>query len=795
MTLATILIPLIAFLQPATPKVDARLVAAQDAIAPGGAVDIALQLDIEDDWHAYHPIVLDTGAGLAVDFDVPPGVTVGPLRYPTPHAGIEAELRYLALDGEFSLLTSLQLDPDYAEDSVTIRAKVFAIVCKKLCLPVEKTVTLTIPVRSNPQPIYEERFEAARGALSYPLADAPYLKGSSVRIQPDTLRVGAQGKLIVQLKVQAGHHIQDRDPGNPDLIPTHVYVESIDGLKFDNQQWPAAHERNMPMFGKVREHRGTFEIVVPFTLEDPAFAPGEVPLRVLVTYQTCTDQGSCYPPEAAAAVATFTADTDNAPLDPGVSHGTWRPRVNFTDVAPAGAPTESVDTDTDDNDAVDTTSFAVPQLTAEDWDGHIPWQKWQPGYAAWLSEQGYMAYVDYTASWCLTCQANKRAVLETDLIRSKMRDMGVIPIKADFTNRDPQMQAELARYRPTVPVNVIYPPNEPDRIALLPVVLTQGIVTDALDHPEKYLFGAATRQNLALVLLAGFLGGLILNIMPCVLPVISIKVLSFVQQAGEDPGRVFRLGLAFCAGIMVWFWAFGFLSTQGSLPWQYPEVVIALSAILFVFSLNLFGVFELALPGSAAGQLDALASKEGYGGAFMKGLLATLLGTACTAPFLAGAMAYALTQPAWIVYLVFSAAGLGMAAPYLVLSAKPGWLKFIPKPGMWMVTFKQATGFVLLGTVIWLLWILADQLDGKGVVWTVAFLGFLGLASWMLGKAKHNWSTGSHASLWAASVAVVLLGAWFCYFVMYDLRGVTGSGEPPPAGDESALVAEAPVGA
>ena len=127
-------------------------------------------------------------------------------------------------------------------------------------------------------------------------------------------------------------------------------------------------------------------------------------------------------------------------------------------------------------------------------------------------------------------------------------------------------------------------------------------------------------------------------------------------------------------------------------------------------------------------------------------LLATLLGTACTAPFLAGATAYAFSQPMWVVFLVFTSAGLGMALPYLVLSAKPAWLRFIPKPGPWMVTFKQAAGFVLLGTAVWLLWILASQLDGRGVVWTVGFWGFLGLAVWMLGKITPTWNTGPRAA-------------------------------------------------
>jgi thiol:disulfide interchange protein DsbD len=131
-----------------------------------------------------------------------------------------------------------------------------------------------------------------------------------------------------------------------------------------------------------------------------------------------------------------------------------------------------------------------------------------------------------------------------------------------------------------------------------------------------------------------------------------------------------------------------------------------------------------------------------------------------------------------VVFLVFSAAGVGMSAPYLVLSAKPAWLRYIPKPGAWMVTFKQAAGFVLLGTVVWLLWILADQLDGLGVVWTVAFWGFLGLAAWLFGKARPTWTLGRRALVVGASIGVVLLGFWFCYRVMYDWSRRAPAGGP-----------------
>ena len=782
MHLVALLLPIIALFQPAAPKFTARLYAADESIQAGGQTELAVEINVEKGWHIYYPMVLDTGAPTTIRFDVPAGVTIGELRFPTPTLGKEYDLEYLALSGRVVVLTTLQLAPDAALESLPIKATVRALACKALCLPVQVQASLTLPVSSQPPTAANaELFKAARAAVPAPLARAKYIEGSAVAVSAEKIGLGEPAEVVLTVRVKKAHHVQDRDPGNKDLIPARLFIELLDGLKLADQQWPPARVREMPGFGKVREQSGEFQVRVPFKIIDSEFASGPVALRVLFTYQCCKDAGACFPPEWAEGIIRFTADTPNAAVTER-QRGTLFPAPGGQEGAVASAPSWlNIPELTAEPAAQPTQENVAGQLKAEDWAEHIPWQPWRPGLAEELSRRGHEVYVDYTATWCLTCQVNKKIVLETEPVRVKMRDRGVIPILADFTNVDPAMQKEINRWAPTVPVNVVYAPGHPDKPAVLPTVLTQREVLRALEDPLRYT--PSQELNLWLALLGGFLGGLILNVMPCVLPVISIKILSFVQQAGEDHRRVWRLGLAFCGGIMVWFWAFAWLSTRGQVPWQYPEVVIALGSILFVFSLNLFGVFELMLPGTAAGKLDALAAREGYTGAFLKGLLATLLGTACTAPFMAGAFAYALTQPAWVVFLVFSAAGIGMAAPYLLLSAKPAWLRYIPKPGPWMVTFKQAAGFVLLGTVVWLLWILADQLDARGVVWTVAFWGFLGLATWMFGKAKPTWEPGRRTAMLVVSVAVALLGFWFCYHVMYDWhRRAPAHGTPVASG-------------
>lgn len=242
-------------------------------------------------------------------------------------------------------------------------------------------------------------------------------------------------------------------------------------------------------------------------------------------------------------------------------------------------------------------------------------------------------------------------------------------------------------------------------------------------------------------LFSGFLGGLILNLMPCVLPVISLKIFSFIAQAGESPARIFRHGLAFAFGIFAWFLGLGLLVialkaggsqvTWGAFQFQNPWFVIGLSVLVFLFALNLFGVFEITLPGSAATRLDRTASRGGYVGSFFQGLFATLLATPCTAPFLGSALGFAFGQSSTVILAMFVSVALGMSLPYLLLSARPGWRKWIPKPGTWMERLKQFMGFPLLATNLWLLWVIQNQRGSDAMLALLALFLLLGFCAWV----------------------------------------------------------------
>ncbi len=244
------------------------------------------------------------------------------------------------------------------------------------------------------------------------------------------------------------------------------------------------------------------------------------------------------------------------------------------------------------------------------------------------------------------------------------------------------------------------------------------------------------------VLLAAFLGGIILNIMPCVFPVISLKVMSFVGQAGEDRKKVFAHAATFALGILVFFWVLtiGILAIRsaggGEVGWgaqlQYPGFVIGLIFVMVAVAMSLFGVFEIGASMTTVG--GDLANKSGYAGSFWSGALAVLLATPCTAPLMAPAIGFALSQSAPVMFLVFTTLGLGLAAPYFVFAVFPKLLDVIPAPGAWMETFKQFMGFPMLAVVVWLTGVLSKQLDVAGLQWALAAVLFLAVAGWILGR-------------------------------------------------------------
>ncbi|MEX0716095.1 MAG: thioredoxin family protein [Planctomycetaceae bacterium] len=273
-------------------------------------------------------------------------------------------------------------------------------------------------------------------------------------------------------------------------------------------------------------------------------------------------------------------------------------------------------------------------------------------------------------------------------------------------------------------------------------------------------------RGLMFYLVSAFLGGLILNVMPCVLPVLAIKVMSFVQQAGESRSRIFALNASYALGVLSVFLLLATLATGiatggEKLGWgglfRSSEFNLVMACIVFAMGLSLLGVFEIPIPGlvgSAAGS----AHREGLPGAFLTGIFATLLATPCSGPFLGATLGWSVRQPTEVTYLVWTVMGLGMASPYVLFGMFPGAIAWLPKPGMWMVRFKEFSGFVLMGTVIFIIYFLEESYR---IPLLVMLLG-IALGLWMIGNLYHHTSPVRHKM--TIRVTALALTAGICLF-------------------------------
>jgi thiol:disulfide interchange protein DsbD len=267
-------------------------------------------------------------------------------------------------------------------------------------------------------------------------------------------------------------------------------------------------------------------------------------------------------------------------------------------------------------------------------------------------------------------------------------------------------------------------------------------------------------------LLLAFAGGVILNLMPCVFPVLSIKILGFVRESETRPREVRVHGLLYGAGVILSFQALAgalyVLKAGGErLGWgfqlQSPAVIFLLIAVLFLVALNLLGVFEAGL--SVARAAGSVRWGEGRLAAFGTGVLAVFLATPCTAPFMGTALGYAAVQPAHIGLGVFTALAVGMAAPYVLLSFVPHLGARLPGPGRWMETFRQAMAFPLLATVIWLLWVLGLQAGMAVLAAALAGLLVMAFAGWIFGRWRSGTTKAVAGALIAGAIAGVLVAA------------------------------------
>lgn len=391
--------------------------------------------------------------------------------------------------------------------------------------------------------------------------------------------------------------------------------------------------------------------------------------------------------------------------------------------------------------------------------GVLNWQSWSPDAEVQALAEGKIVYIDFTARWCATCQVNKRVYSQAAVL-GRLSDPEVVTFRANWDKRDATIREALASYgRQGIPLNVFL--RQGSEPVILPEILTaDNVIAGLAAIRSNQTLPATPEASLTWMLLLALGGGAILNLMPCVFPVIGLKVLSFAGQSTERREAI-RQSLVYAAGVIVSFIGLGLailaLKAGGdAVGWgfqmQSPTFVLGTAILMVVLGMSLAGAFEMG-----AGLAGAAASAN-TSGAFLSGVLATAVATPCTAPGLGAALGFALDarRGASETLLLFAFAGLGMALPYVLLVTWPALARRLPKPGEWMETLKQAMAFPLFGYAVYLLWVLSAQVEDASWV-RDASLGLVVIAAacWIWGRwgAPHR---SERQRLWGRLTALGL---------------------------------------
>lgn len=295
------------------------------------------------------------------------------------------------------------------------------------------------------------------------------------------------------------------------------------------------------------------------------------------------------------------------------------------------------------------------------------------------------------------------------------------------------------------------------------LVLADGRAYDIHAAPGALALAAAPSASaLARIFLLAFVGGIILNLMPCVFPVLFLKGLALVQSSAEERRKLRLHGIVYTIGILVCFWdivgALLALRAAGhnfgwGFQFQSPAFIVVLSLLLFFLGLSLAGQFEIGLSATSAG--SRLAAKQGYAGSFFTGILAVVVATPCTAPLMGAAIGYALASSNVVSVGVFTAVALGLATPFLLLAFNPAWTRLLPRPGAWMEVLKQVVSIPLFATVIWLVWVFNQTAAASSMVFLLTGFLLLAIAGWILGRwPAKGVATSAAVLVLAAAVAV-----------------------------------------
>ena len=525
---------------------------------------------------------------------------------------------------------------------------------------------------------------------------------------------GKPANLGLRLRMEPHWHTYWKNPGDSGL-PTRIEWVLPEGWKAGEIQWP--YPKPLPV-GPLMNYGYEDEVLLVSPVTPAAgTAPGQYPVKAKVDWLVCKDV--CIPEKGELDLVLTVAAAEGAE-DKRVATHFERAR-NQLPVETAGWKFE----------AALQGQALVLRMTP-------PAGGALPGKIAFFPERELL--IEPAAPQKVS-REGAAVRIEMKLAEPPLKDVLEVKGVAVSDSGWPGIQRKaIAVHAPVVPALA----------AVGPVVASGGA-----SSPAAGVGGSALAA-----LAFAFIGGVLLNLMPCVFPVLGIKVMGFVQHAHGEARAMRTQGWMFTAGVLASFLVLAALmlalragGTQ--LGWgfqlQSPAVVMLLAALFFVLALNLSGVFEW---GAFAQSMTANLSARGrYADAFLAGVLATAVATPCTAPFMGAAVGFTLTQTAGLALAVFAMLGVGMAAPVLLLAHFPAALRKLPRPGAWMETFRQVLAFPLYATVAWLAWVLGAQSGNDAVLGLLAGLVLIAMAAWMYGRWEH-----SHG-MWRAAVALILAGA------------------------------------
>jgi len=554
---------------------------------------------------------------------------------------------------------------------------------------------------------------AVGGPLMAAEVDTGHLKIELVA-QDASVAPGSTAYIALRQEIDAGWHTYWRNPGDSGEPPKLTWTLPA-SWKAGDIVW--ATPKTLP-FGPLTNYGYSDTVVLPIPIEVPANArPGPVTLDAVVDVLVC--EKICIPETGRVSITLNVADATPAP------DARWGATVA---AALAAAPKPA-------------------GLTAT----------FQRSDVLFLTVAGGpLKGADMTGTWFFPFQGTW-----IDHAKGQGAERGSDGLTLKMTAG----YAFEAGQPPAVMDGVLVVGNKAYEISATPGAPPDGV--SGLGPPpaakgEAAPTGAAPKTGLLIAALTAFLGGLILNLMPCVFPVLSMKAAALAGHAHET--RAVRLqGLAYGAGVVAAFLGLagvliGLQLAGQQVGWgfqlQSPPVVGVLALLMLAVALNMSGVFEIGTRLQGAG--SSLAARGGPAGAFFTGVLAVVVASPCTAPFMASALGFTLGQPPVVVLAVFLALSLGFAAPFVALSFAPALLRRLPRPGAWMDTLRKVLAFPMYGAAAWLLWVLSQQTDAPGLA--LALIGLLlgAFALWLWGLGPRLWRQGLALLVLAAALGLVL---------------------------------------